>query len=46
MKTVVIIGTDITGLTAAFYLKSVGVSVTVFEAGTRLDYMALLDRNR
>lgn len=35
MKSVAIIGTGITGLTAAFYLKRKGVPVTVYEAGAR-----------
>jgi len=35
MKSVAIIGAGITGLTAAFYLKRRGLSVTVYEAGTR-----------
>ena len=35
MKTVAIIGSGITGLTAAFYLKRAGVPVTVYEAGPR-----------
>jgi len=36
MKSVAIIGTGITGLTAAFYLKRQGVPVTVYEAGGRV----------
>ncbi len=36
MKSVAIIGAGITGLTAAFYLKRQGVSVTVYEAGDRV----------
>jgi protoporphyrinogen/coproporphyrinogen III oxidase len=36
MKSVAIIGTGITGLTAAFYLKRKGVPVTVYEAGARV----------
>src|ERR1700733_15387428 len=35
MKSIAIIGAGITGLTAAFYLKRKGVSVTVYEAGAR-----------
>jgi protoporphyrinogen/coproporphyrinogen III oxidase len=35
VKSVAIIGAGITGLTAAFYLKRKGVSVTVYEAGAR-----------
>jgi len=35
MKSVAIIGAGITGLTAAFYLKRKGISVTVYEAGAR-----------
>lgn len=35
MKSVAIIGAGITGLTAAFYLKRAGFSVTVFEASDR-----------
>ncbi|TAL07180.1 MAG: protoporphyrinogen oxidase [Verrucomicrobia bacterium] len=36
MKSVAIIGAGITGLTAAFYLKRKGVSVTVYEASGRV----------
>jgi oxygen-dependent protoporphyrinogen oxidase len=36
MKSVAIIGAGITGLTAAFYLKRQGVTVTVYEAGGRV----------
>src|SRR5208337_1220750 len=36
MKSVVIIGAGITGLTAAFYLKRKGIPVTVYEAGGRV----------
>jgi len=36
MKSVAIIGGGITGLTAAFYLKRKGISVTVYEAGPRV----------
>ncbi|MGH9725728.1 MAG: protoporphyrinogen oxidase, partial [Candidatus Acidiferrales bacterium] len=35
MKSIAIIGAGITGLTAAFYLKRKGVTVTVYEAGGR-----------
>jgi protoporphyrinogen/coproporphyrinogen III oxidase len=35
MKSVAIIGAGITGLTAAFYLKRKGISVTIFEASER-----------
>jgi oxygen-dependent protoporphyrinogen oxidase len=35
LKSVAIIGAGITGLTAAFYLKRKGVSITVYEAGGR-----------
>jgi oxygen-dependent protoporphyrinogen oxidase len=35
MKPVAIIGAGVTGLTAAFYLKRRGISVTVFEAANR-----------
>jgi oxygen-dependent protoporphyrinogen oxidase len=36
MKSVVIIGAGITGLTAAFYLKRKGIPVTVYEASGRV----------
>src|SRR5258708_284855 len=36
MKSVAIIGAGITGLTAAFYLKRKGVSVTLYEASNRV----------
>jgi len=36
MKSVAIIGAGITGLTAAFYLKRKGLSVTVYEASPRV----------
>jgi len=36
MKSVAIIGGGITGLTAAFYLKRAGFTVTVYEAGNRV----------
>lgn len=36
MKSVAIIGAGITGLTAAFYLKRKGLTVTVYEAGSRV----------
>lgn len=36
MKSVAIIGAGITGLTAAFYLKRKGLTVTVYEAGPRV----------
>ena len=36
MKSVAIIGGGITGLTAAFRLKGLGVPVTVYEGGARV----------
>ena len=36
MKSVAIIGAGITGLTAAFYLKRRGLTVTVYEASERV----------
>jgi oxygen-dependent protoporphyrinogen oxidase len=36
MKSVAIIGTGITGLTAAFYLKRKGIPITVYEASSRV----------
>jgi oxygen-dependent protoporphyrinogen oxidase len=36
MKSVGIIGAGITGLTAAFYLKRKGISVTIYEAGSHV----------
>ncbi|MFA7345242.1 MAG: protoporphyrinogen oxidase [Terrimicrobiaceae bacterium] len=36
MKPVAIIGAGITGLTAGFYLRRVGIPVTVYEAGSRV----------
>jgi len=35
MKSVAIIGAGITGLTSAFYLKRVGIPVTVYETSHR-----------